>query len=75
MVLLHPAILCKPAICAAIELETGLRSDVFETRAGNYLVGLVNPHDIRPRQTTPQPKAKPAQRVTHGQDPFGGNAA
>ena len=71
MVYLHPALCSKPAACAAVELETGLRADARSTRSGNYLVVLVNPRAIANKPaTTPAP-----QRPVFGQGPFGGNAA
>jgi hypothetical protein len=70
MVLLHPALNTKPALCAAVELATGLRADIFNTKSGNYVVGLVSPRNIAIKTVKPTP-----QRFAFGQDPFGGNAA
>jgi hypothetical protein len=77
MVLLHPSVCSKPAAVATIELSTGLRSVALDTRAGNYVVGLIDPKAI-----PVIPKTKPRTLNIKGLNPddlftgpFGGNAA
>jgi hypothetical protein len=72
IVLLHPSVCSKPAAVAKIELATGLRTAAFDTRAGNYVVGLIDPKAI---PCIPKPKAKTVTRPCFDQGPFGGNAA